>query len=236
MNYKFKGVFIPAQVWLDPRLSPTQKFLLAEIDAMSDGEKYPCYASNKHFAKHLQVSEGGVRNMLAKLIEIGYVKRIYKDAKASTGRSLWVDFASAKEPAKIPEETPQNEPAEQAVTPPASYDAPPAPEDAPPCTVGCTLNKLLNKPRKEEEEEEEGDGGNITFKTQTDFVRYIREHFIGVPIPIADNTYYIASDGKLKVYENNNPVAGGMARDLYRRMHAKSGDVIAYLADRRRRQ
>lgn len=46
----FKGVWIPAELWLDTTISPIQKFFLLEIDSLNHPKK-GCYASNAHFSE-----------------------------------------------------------------------------------------------------------------------------------------------------------------------------------------
>src|SRR5262249_46956914 len=46
----FKGVWICAAIFLDERLTPAEKILLAEIDSLTSDDR-GCYASNAHFAK-----------------------------------------------------------------------------------------------------------------------------------------------------------------------------------------
>jgi hypothetical protein len=120
MNYKFKGVYIPSSVWLDDRLSPTQKFLLCEIDAMSNGKNEPCFASNEHFAKHLKCSVGSIRNMIVKLKKLGYILTDFKDKKSHYGRSIWTNL-----------------------TPSSENDTPSSENDT---YINKPLNSLLNKP------------------------------------------------------------------------------------------
>ena len=91
-NYIFKGVYIPASVWLDTRLSPTQKMLLCEIDAMSNGKSNPCFAGNEHFAKHLHCTSSSISNMISKLINLGYIIRIFTNSKTYEGRKMWTNF------------------------------------------------------------------------------------------------------------------------------------------------
>ena len=45
----FKGVWFPAEVWLDERLTALDKFILMEIDSLDNDDG--CYASNEHLAK-----------------------------------------------------------------------------------------------------------------------------------------------------------------------------------------
>jgi hypothetical protein len=78
MERQFKGVWIPAELWLDENLSKMEMLLLAEIDSFSrNGD---CFASNEHFAKFLRVSKKRVSEMLTSLNRKGYISidLIYK--------------------------------------------------------------------------------------------------------------------------------------------------------------
>lgn len=71
---EFRGVWIPACVWLDDRLSAVDKIVLAEIDSL-DGES-GCYASNETLAGFCQTSVPTVSRSINKLKELGYVKQL----------------------------------------------------------------------------------------------------------------------------------------------------------------
>ena len=76
----FKGIWIPAEIWLDEKLTVMEKVLYAEIDSFcSRGRE--CFANNAHFAKMLQVSERQIRRLLMSLEEKGAISRriIYKE-------------------------------------------------------------------------------------------------------------------------------------------------------------
>lgn len=68
----FKGIWIPASVWLDDRLSALDKVILAEIDSL-DGEK-GCWASNDYISEFCQCSSSKVSRAISKLTELGYVR------------------------------------------------------------------------------------------------------------------------------------------------------------------
>lgn len=92
MHRNFKGVWIPAQIWLSDNLSLVEKCLLAEIDSFSTNEK-PCYASNDHFAKFLGVGTATVTRALKKLEKEGFItvfltKDRDKQGKISTIRLI----------------------------------------------------------------------------------------------------------------------------------------------------
>ena len=68
---EFKGVWFPAEVWLDERLTALEKIILIEIDSL-DGED-GCYASNEYLAKFCQCSQSKVSNAISKLKGLGYI-------------------------------------------------------------------------------------------------------------------------------------------------------------------
>lgn len=68
---EFKGVWFPAEVWLDERLTALDKMILIEVDSL-DGEE-GCYASNEYLAKFCQCSQTKVSSAISRLKEFGYV-------------------------------------------------------------------------------------------------------------------------------------------------------------------
>lgn len=79
----FKGVFIPAEVYLDRRLSALDKIILTEISSLDVEEG--CYASNEYLAEFCQCSVSNVTKTISKLKELGYVKQVKSD-----GRKRWL--------------------------------------------------------------------------------------------------------------------------------------------------
>lgn len=69
----FKGIWIPAEIWLNPELNFTEKALYAEIDSL-DGEG-GCFASNEYFAKFFGISERAIQNGLSHLKSLGFVSQ-----------------------------------------------------------------------------------------------------------------------------------------------------------------
>ena len=68
----FKGVWIPAHIWLDENLNITEKCLLAEIDSLSHING--CFASNQHFAEFLGLSKERARKLISQLKDKGYLE------------------------------------------------------------------------------------------------------------------------------------------------------------------
>lgn len=86
MTRDFKGVWIPREVWLDPRLSMLDKGILTEIDSLDCGED-GCWASNAYLAEFCQCTERKVTDTISKLIDLGYVKVISFDGRTRKLRS-----------------------------------------------------------------------------------------------------------------------------------------------------
>jgi hypothetical protein len=78
----FKGVWICAAIFLDEKLTPAEKILLAEIDSLTTDD-HGCYASNAHFAKRLGVTESRANHVVARLTREGYIVRVYYDGRIS---------------------------------------------------------------------------------------------------------------------------------------------------------
>ena len=87
-NRKFKGVWIPADYWLDENLSIMEVALITEIDSL-DGEN-GCFASNKHFADFLGVTSGRASQLITNLKEKGYIETTYTTNNNVTQRIIRV--------------------------------------------------------------------------------------------------------------------------------------------------
>lgn len=88
----FKGIWIPAEVWLDERLNPLEKVILMEIDSLDCGDK-GCYASNEYIAGFCQCSESKVAHAVTRLVELGYVSRKSFDGRQRILQSSLAKFA-----------------------------------------------------------------------------------------------------------------------------------------------
>ena len=86
VNRDFKGVWIPKNIYLDERLSWTEKILLVEIDSLDQSKG--CFASNSYLSNFLGVSEWTVSNSISKLKELGYVKTQMLEGRKRIIKSL----------------------------------------------------------------------------------------------------------------------------------------------------
>ena len=72
MTRAFKGIWIPAEVWLNPELSITEKVMMVEIDSLQHPER-GCYASNAHFAGFFDISISRVSQIINGLQRKGFL-------------------------------------------------------------------------------------------------------------------------------------------------------------------
>lgn len=68
---QYTGVWIPKDIFDNPKLTPFQKFLLAEIHSLDPGNG--CFASNEWLAKKLHSTAGNVANEITTLRKHGYI-------------------------------------------------------------------------------------------------------------------------------------------------------------------
>lgn len=75
MTYErsFKGVWIPADVWLNKDLSLTEKVMLVEIGSLETPDR-GCYASNSYFAEFFDLSKSRVSEIISGLAAKGLIE------------------------------------------------------------------------------------------------------------------------------------------------------------------
>ena len=89
MNRDFKGVWIPKEIWLNKSLTVMERLFLVEIDSLDNEEG--CFASNKHFSEHFDISKGRCTQVIKSLEEKGLIKNtVHRDGKLITKRVLRV--------------------------------------------------------------------------------------------------------------------------------------------------
>lgn len=80
-NRKFKGIWIPAELWEADQLSITEKCLLVEIDSLDNDPDRGCFASNDYLGKFLQLSAGRTANMISDLRKRGLIIQVFFDGR-----------------------------------------------------------------------------------------------------------------------------------------------------------
>jgi len=84
---KFKGIWIPASLYLTFDLTPVEKILLVEIDSLDNGDS-GCYASNAYFSKFLQISSDHVSRLINGLVSKGLIKSQLKTQKGQNNSRI----------------------------------------------------------------------------------------------------------------------------------------------------
>ncbi len=76
---QFLGIWIPRDIYLNKKLSWTDKILLVEIESL-DNER-GCFASNDYFAEFLSCTTTTISTSISKLKKLGYVKQVSFDGR-----------------------------------------------------------------------------------------------------------------------------------------------------------
>lgn len=95
MKRKFKGIWIPAQVWESKELTLQEKVFLVEVDSL-DNER-GCYANNNYFAKFFGLSTTRVSLVIGSLIKKGYVTSTILQSEGNK-RILKTSLIKVKDP------------------------------------------------------------------------------------------------------------------------------------------
>ena len=93
-DFAFKGIWIPAELFLDERLSMTDKVVWAVLHAL-DGDG-GCYASNDYIAERCQCSKRQVTQSVSKLKSAGYVWQESFDGRRRVLRTSTMSAESVK--------------------------------------------------------------------------------------------------------------------------------------------
>lgn len=77
---KFKGVWIPREVWDSPDLTLFQKCLWANISSLGT-EDEPCLASNEWLGDRMESSASSIAVILTKMRKLGFIKDVSFDGR-----------------------------------------------------------------------------------------------------------------------------------------------------------
>lgn len=91
MERQFKGVWIPADIWLNPHLTPTEKILLADIASFSGNGK-SFYKTNETLAKELHTSVKTISRAVQRLSSESYIQVSGRTSK----RLIWASLDSGQ--------------------------------------------------------------------------------------------------------------------------------------------
>lgn len=78
MNRNFKGIWIPAEIWLTKEMTTQEKLFYVEISSLDNEEG--CFATNQYFADFFDISKTRVSLVIKSLKEKGFISSqiIYK--------------------------------------------------------------------------------------------------------------------------------------------------------------
>ncbi|HEX8590671.1 helix-turn-helix domain-containing protein [Pseudomonas sp.] len=94
---KFKGIWIPAELWLDRNLNINEKIFLIEIDSLSASAR-GCYKSNAAFAEFFGLSKSRVSEIINGLAAKGLLDiKIIRDGKQIVERRIYLTPKHATE-------------------------------------------------------------------------------------------------------------------------------------------
>lgn len=84
----FRGIWIPAEIWLSKNLKVMEKLFLAEIDSL-DNEN-GCFASNEYFANFFDLSKNRCSEIIKSLEKKGFIEieYVYKKNKKSIEKRI----------------------------------------------------------------------------------------------------------------------------------------------------
>lgn len=91
---EFKGIWIPAEIWLKKELSVLERGLFAEIDSF-DRTESGCYAGNDYFAEFFGVSAPSIARAIRKLLQKELIVRAgYRNRKRilKVNKQFFLDF------------------------------------------------------------------------------------------------------------------------------------------------
>lgn len=80
MERQFKGVWIPAAVWLNPELTAIEKMIYSEVESFT-GRGATFFKSNESIATEMGVSLSTVKRSLSGLIAKGYIIHLRYDGR-----------------------------------------------------------------------------------------------------------------------------------------------------------
>jgi len=92
---KFKGIWIPADVWESQSLTLQEKVFLVEIDSLDNANG--CYANNNYFAKFFGLSTTRVSLVINSLVNKGFVSSNILESEGNK-RILKTSLTKVKDP------------------------------------------------------------------------------------------------------------------------------------------
>lgn len=86
-KHEFTGVWFPASVWKDTRLTANEKFLLMDIAYFTNADS-TWWKSNAVMAEQMQCSTATIKRAISKLMSLGYVEQVSFNGRVRKLRAL----------------------------------------------------------------------------------------------------------------------------------------------------
>lgn len=119
----FRGVWIPAEIWLSEDLTLQEKVMLVEIDSLQHPTR-GCFKTNKKLAEFFQLSASRVSEIISSLAKKGYVRiDNIREGKQIVERRIFM--ANPFEKPDTPSES-RRPPSEKADNPLRNHEGPPS--------------------------------------------------------------------------------------------------------------
>jgi len=74
VSRRFRGIWIPREIWLDETMTLLEKCVLAEVDSLAVGPGGCCTATNRYLALFFQVTERHIKRPIAALAKRGLLR------------------------------------------------------------------------------------------------------------------------------------------------------------------
>ena len=116
---QFKGIWIPADIWLSKELKPVDKILLADIDSFTGNGK-SFYKSNATIAKELGVSVSTAKRAIKTLLTLNYIH-----ISGTTSKRVCRSLIGFRDSGHIERDEVQNEFDKVQIDPPLGSKCPP---------------------------------------------------------------------------------------------------------------
>jgi len=84
----FKGLWIPREIWLHPRLSLQAKSLWAEIHSLHNRDVGGCFASDEYFEEFMQIKRSRLHEIYKELYDEGLLIKVSFDGRRTIRRVI----------------------------------------------------------------------------------------------------------------------------------------------------
>jgi len=110
MKRDFKGIWIPAKIWLSDGISIQAKVLWAEIWSLYDQEKGGCYASDEYLMNFLRLGQSRFHEVLKELRDLGLVKNVSFNGRERVIKAISPDLNDEEDSGNEGSNNQNNEP------------------------------------------------------------------------------------------------------------------------------